>query len=272
MDVVRAWLLVIVGLGGCERSGRDHEQPQPPPGPRRLDDAAPPPAPDAAPSPDAGIPALTAKQVIESHPIGKDVIVDLIEPMRDDEHSSLPEHGEYDIEATDVGAARLVLAPAESDAERAAGALPELPAKIHAPIRVHGTVRVGRHPDWLVIVAHDITPLPLPTPAKVTVADLRADRTKWARAYVEIEDTYVSGFEASLLGSGPGNAWLDYYPDVDVRCEPKRTGQPGEYVEAKVRVRGWAYTDGQYGHMGGSDVLILATEVVYLDPTKPNCK
>jgi hypothetical protein len=56
-------------------------------------------------------------------------------------------------------------------------------------------------------------------------------------------------------------------------CEPKRPTQTriedGETYQ--VRVTGFAYTSGRYGHLGMARALIVATELVYLDPSWLEC-
>jgi len=91
---------------------------------------------------------------------------------------------------------------------------------------------------------------------------------------VQLEDTWIAGFEISLLGGFNGNTWLDGYDDMKVVCAPKRPAAT-EIEDAKtykVRVTGFAYTSRHYGHVGRADALIVASELVYLDPSRPECK
>ena len=52
---------------------------------------------------------------------------------------------------------------------------------------------------------------------------------------------------------------------------PRTTGCGGTHTY-HVRVIGMAYTAGHYGHMSMAEGQITATEVTYLDPTRPECR
>jgi len=196
--------------------------------------------------------------------IGQEITVDLVEPLLDSEHSSGAQPGEYDVQVTDVGAERLVLAP---------GKLKKLPGRLHPPIRVRGTLETTAH--GLRIRVAELTPQSFPTPEHLaSAAELMKDPARWSGRYVQVEDTWVVGFEISRLGGYGGRVWLDGYDGMKVVCEPKRPekttlDEPKIY---NVRVTGFAYTSGHYGHMGMADAQIVATELVYLDPSRPACK
>jgi hypothetical protein len=90
------------------------------------------------------------------------------------------------------------------------------------------------------------------------------DRLRWSERYVEVEDDYGVGFEASRLGWG---VWLSWRPGVVVHCEPP--AQEGHaYTRYRVRVVGFAHTRGRYGHRGGSPAEIVANEVTFVDPKR----
>ena len=53
---------------------------------------------------------------------------------------------------------------------------------------------------------------------------------------------------------------------------PRRDGGLRDAETLHVRVTGLAYTAGHYGHLSMSDGVIQATEIVFLDPKRPQCK
>lgn len=201
--------------------------------------------------------------MLVSHPdwVGKRVTVDLFEPLYDDEHSSVAPRGGYDVEVDGVGATRLGLIPASR------GAMPD---EVHPPVRVTGVLRTAKF--GFVLAAERIEPLSFPTPERLAHADELYEHGSARRAerYVEVEDEYATAFEVSRLGR---RVWLDAYPDAKIRCEP-----PDEKVHRldverhRVRVVGYAHAGDTYGHLGGYPAEIVATEIVYLDPARPECR
>jgi hypothetical protein len=118
--------------------------------------------------------------------IGKPVTVDVFEPLLDAEHSSIAHDDGYTIFVTDVGAERFGLV---------SGAV-KLPKKLRPPVRVDGRLENG--PNGLQIAVSKLTPLAWPTPERIKrAADIFADRKHFSRRYVELEDDYLAGFEAS---------------------------------------------------------------------------
>jgi len=230
-----------------------------------------------APTPQPPSPpkALTPKQIIDHREVGKLVTVDIIEPILDHTMSSLPVEGEYDVDVVDVGPSRFLLSPAKTIAARKAGALDALPKGLHAPIRVRGVIDIGRHDDWTVIVVHEITPIAPPKVERLASArQLITEPAKWKGKLVEVEDDYLFGFEASYLSaSRPGEAiWVDYDPAAKIACEPKDDDRDLSSKTAHVRVRGYAYTGGNYGHLGASKAMIVATAITFLDPSRAQCR
>lgn len=256
--------VAAVAIASCERQPAAAPPPIPP-GPQPV-------ASDAALVLDAaGPPTLTARQVVEQRPLGKRITMELIENLYGSGQSSLPSAGEVHVEVIDVGAERFLLRPGITAAERAAGAVSELPSEIATPSLVTGVVAAGTsHPDWTYLVVHAIKPIPLPEPKQLaSVAALLADRARYARAYVEVVDDYVVGFEVSSLG---GHVWLEGHRNVEVRCPPSKPAGERRYEKARIRARGYAYTEGHYGHLGGSSALIVADRITYLDASKPECR
>jgi hypothetical protein len=222
----------------------------------KADNRTPPPEPAAKPppAPTAATP-LRAKQIIDHRDawLGRAVTVDILEPLRDSNWSSLPAKGEYDVEVTDVGAERLLLVPT------AAHALGEL----HPPVRVHGTVQEHRLGTQIAVERSE--PLQRETPLHLDRTEqLLEDRTKWSGKLVEVTGEWTVGFEVSRMGP----AWIDGYPDATERCEPKHDEHADMMREAdvyRVHVVGYAYTAGLYGHLSMSDAKIVATEIDFVD-------
>jgi len=239
-----------------------------------------PPMPSA---PDAAAPAAPATVIAKADPkakrakelfdhadwIGAPIQVEIYEPLYDADHSSAADAGGYDIQVADVGPKRLGVTPAQSPAEKAAGALAALAADLRPPIRVRGVL--GRSRIGLRIIAHEIEQLSFPEPTRVTSAQLLGEPTKWSGRYVEIEDTWLSGFEASFLGKS--GVWLDFYPSITIRCAPpKAPSRDRSATSRPVRVVGYAYTEGHYGHLGSGSAEVVATQLVHLDPKRPDCR
>ncbi len=203
--------------------------------------------------------------------MGRSLTVDVYEPLYDSEDSSAANPGQVAVEVEDVGTGTLDLVPARNAADRHAGALDALPDGLAPPIRVLATLgRDDRRQTssgrvWLLLVVHRITPLPFPEPAHLAHADdILADPARWSGRYVEVEDEWLSGFEASYLGH---DVWLDFYPSATVLCAPP--SRPGSTTRrSHVDVRGFAYTKGRYQARG----LIVATGLVYLNPSRPACR
>jgi hypothetical protein len=193
--------------------------------------------------------------------IGKTVTVDVFEPLLDAEHSSIAHGDGYTISVTDVGPKRFGLV---------SGAV-KLPKKLRPPVRVEGTLENA--PNGLQIAVSKLTALPWPTPERIKrAADIFADRKHFSRRYVELEDDYLVGFEASYLGPLAPNqppVWLEELGEVDVHCEPTWPTEPfSEATRHRVRVAGFAFTKGSYGHLSASEGLIVATRITYLPCTK----
>lgn len=200
--------------------------------------------------------------------LGREVVVDIIEPIIDAEHSSVPDPGEVEVEVQDVGPKRLVLSPAASAEERTAGAVERLPARLRAPLRVTGIV--APRPHGIRLIVHEIRPLAAPHPARLASAgDLLKSPAAWHRRYFEVVDSFLVGFEVSRLGDA---VWLETSSSVTVRCRPPRRGPRADAVRYDVRVIGYAYTMGGYGHGGQADAMIMASELVFLDPKQPGCR
>ena len=233
---------------------------------------APAPPPSPPPSPVTLQPPVTphAKDLFDHADwIGQELTIDLFEPMLDSDHSSGAQPGEYDVEVTDVDARRLVLAP---------GTLKQLPGLLHPPTRVRGTLEATAH--GLRIRVAELTPQSFPVPVRfASVAELLKDPARGSGRYVQVEDTWAVGFEFSYLGGLGATMWLDGYDGMKVVCEPKRSGRSrsgrrglADLKTYHVRVTGLAYTAGGYGHMGLAQALMVASELVYLDPSRPECK
>jgi hypothetical protein len=216
---------------------------------------------DAAVAPPT--PATVSNDLFD-HPdwIGETVTFEVYEGMYDDAHSSGAPKGGYDVQVVDIGAKRLQLAP-ESPGKR-------LPA-LRSPVRVTGKLTAFEH--GLRVLVRDTEQLEFPKPERLASAsELTKDPARWARKMVEVEDTLTTGFEISKLGDT--FVWLDGYPEIKVTCEPKRPSVDRlETRTARVRVVGRAYTAGRhYGHLSMYSAKIDATELVFLDPNRPECK
>ena len=218
-------------------------------------------------------PAATTPRAVElfAHPewLGHEVTVDLYEPFRDYSLSSIAGPGEIAVDVTEA-ASSLVLSPGETADDRIAGAMTALPAKLRSPVRVTGLLTETKH--GVRLAAGEIIALTLPQPAPLaTVEELVKDPAAWSGRFVEVTDTWLVGFEASRLGD---HVWLDLYPDVTIRCAPPQTdtGSLPEMRTARVRVVGFAYTAGHYGHGGRASAEIAATELVYVDPNRAECR
>jgi hypothetical protein len=58
-------------------------------------------------------------------------------------------------------------------------------------------------------------------------------------------------------------------PRLTIHCEPKWPESPmSEPTRHRVKITGFAYTKGQYGHLSGSEGLVVATKVTYLPCAK----
>jgi hypothetical protein len=219
-----------------------------------------PPAAKAVPvAASAPVPSLVAARELFEHPewIGTSKWVDLYDPMYDENSSSVAPHGGYDVEVADGGRLELI---AGTDAP----ALKKLYDR-HVPIRVWGEVQKAQ---WgLRLVASQYKALDWPKPEKLSAAvELVRDRTKWSDRYVQVEDDYLVGFEASLLGQG---VWLSWRPGIVVHCEPKRDDKViMDHKTYRVRVTGFAHTRHRYGHLGMRNAEIVATEVTFIDPKR----
>ena len=150
----------------------------------------------------------------------------------------------------------------------AAGDQP-LDPKLRPPLRVTGVL--GKIDGGLRLRVARVEPLAFPKPVHLAHArDLVDDPRRWAGRYVEIEDDYSFGFEASLLDGG---VWLDAYPDATTICPLVMHGAPGAAMTTlRVRVVGFAHTAGHYGHLNMASAEVVATRVAYLDPARPACR
>jgi hypothetical protein len=123
------------------------------------------------------------------------------------------------------------------------------------------------------IAVSKLTPLAWPTPEHIAhAADIIADKKHFSRRYVDFEDDYMVGFEGSYLGPlerGKPAIWMTAFDGVEIHCEPvwPKDAMSGP-TRHRVKVEGLAYTKGRYGHMSGSDGLIVATKITYLPCAK----
>jgi len=169
----------------------------------------------------------------------------------------------------------MLLVPARTRVEREAGAMARLPRRLRPPVRARGVLAGERRDNVTLLIVHDILPISRPEPEHLaSVGDLVAHPARWAGKYVEVEATHRAGFESSYLGLSAQRVWLGLYPDAEVRCLPKEYDHlaRGDTFEHRVRVRGYAYTKGSYGHLGRSQALIVATHLTYLDPAREDCR
>jgi hypothetical protein len=203
---------------------------------------------------------------------GTTVVVDVFEALWDSEHSSDAGPGEYDVDVVDVGAWRFKITPGEAADERAAGALAALPSDLRPPIRAHGIVKTTK--VGVRLIAHRLEQLSFPAPTRIPNANvITKDPKAWHGKYVEVEDDWSAGFEASWLGEeGP---WLVTYPSATIRCEPPGARPKGRFPlqTRRVRVIGFAYTATRsYGHLGAAPAKLIATSITYIDPRRPECR
>lgn len=206
---------------------------------------------------------VRAEEVLEHADawLGKELTVDIYESLYDDGHSSSAPAGGYDVELADRGTDILNLVPDGRDID-------VLPRDLEPPFQVRATLerddyweeRSGR--VWRRLVVHDIRPLRFPEPvwAESAEAILRRPR-KWHGRYVELEGSWRTGFEASHIG----RMWIEPYNSVEVVCMP----QEPEDEPRRVRLVGFVYTKGNYGHMGMGKAELAATKLTFLDT--PGC-
>jgi len=202
--------------------------------------------------------------------LGRELVVDVYEPIYGPVNSSSAPDNGYDVEVEDVGTDILNLVPDGRD-------ITTLPADLEPPFRVRATLRrddkweksSGR--TWRVLEIHEMSPLKFPRPVRAESAKaiLRRPR-RWHGRYVELEGDWGTGFEASYID----RIWIDLYPGVEVFCEPPSEPDEGRfgrgYETHRVRLVGYVYTMGQYGHLGGGKGNLVATKVTFLDT--PGCK
>jgi hypothetical protein len=207
--------------------------------------------------------ALRSKQLFDRPDLmNKEVDVDMYEPMLDDQHSSIANPGELDVEVEDVGANRLEIAWADHK--------PLAMKDVEIPVHVHATLRQGRL--GLRLEATKIEHFPFPPPIKIDKpADIMKDPARFSGVLVTFESDWLVGFEASYVDRG---IWMDAMPDVHEVCPPPPLKDNEIYGGRTYRVRviGIAYTGGRYGHLSGSEGQINAREIAYLDPKRPECK
>lgn len=223
-----------------------------------------------------------AKSVFE-HPewLGREVVLDIYEPLRSSEWTTAAEDGELAVEVADVGTSQLTLSPARSNEEARAGALGALSMSLRPPVRVRGQLfrddvrekRSGR--IWRVLVAREIQYLEFPQPTRIPATSvILNDRKAWHGQYVEVESNWTSQFESSYIGH---SVWLDLYPDAAIYCEPTwpENNDPFGLPEprsARVRAVGFVHASSAgYGHLNGARAEIVATTVTYLEPRRPKC-
>ncbi|MBA2543386.1 MAG: hypothetical protein H0V17_27340 [Deltaproteobacteria bacterium] len=249
---MRSWFAVLV-VAACER---EVAKPKPTPTPT--------PTPVVSVTPDAGTPvtrALRSKELFDRPDlIGKEVDVEMYEKMLDSKHSSVANPGELDVEVVDVGGSRLEIAWADHK--------PLKMSDIEIPVRVHATLRKGR---GLRLEATKIEHFPFPPPVKIDKpSDILTDPKKFSGTLVTFEADWFVGFEASYIDK---LIWMDGMPGLKEICAPPPPKDDQRFSRSfRVRVIGLAYTAGQYGHRNRSNGLILAREIAYLDPKRPDCR
>jgi hypothetical protein len=180
--------------------------------------------------------------------VGKTVTVDVLEPILDENHSSVAPAGGYDVEVTDVGAKRFGIV---------SGSM-KLPADLHAPVRLEGTLE--RAPHGLQIAVSKLTQLSWPKPEKIGQAsDLLANRPHFHRRYVEFEDSFSGNFELEFFGSAAVEPIWE--TDVKVRCKPPAPQHDNSMHEFdyRVRVTGVALTQ-----LHDDRPAVIVTSIAYL--------
>jgi hypothetical protein len=216
---------------------------------------------DAGPSPVTRV--FRSKELFDRPDLmGKEVVVDMYESMLDDQHSSIANPGELDVEVEDVGANRMEIAWADHKPLRM--------SDIEIPVRVHATLRQGRL--GLRLEATKIAPFPFPPPIKIDKpSDILKNGARFSGTLVTFESDWLVGFEGSYVDRG---IWMDGMPGLKELCKPPPLKDNEIYggKTYRVRVIGIAYTAGHYGHMSASAGLIQAREIAYLDPKRPDCK
>lgn len=206
--------------------------------------------------------------------LGREMVVDIFEPLYDADHHSAAVDGEFVVEVSDVGTATLTLSPARSADESRGGALAVLPAQLAPPVRVRGVFVRDTHREaqsgrrWRVLIVQELSPLEFPEASTVPSAEtILADPVEWDGRYVTVEDIWHTGFEASYLGASH-RVWLDFYPHTVVRCESLDSPR-----QRQVRVTGFVHTGARgYGHLSHAPALLVATEVTFVDPARPGCE
>jgi hypothetical protein len=177
---------------------------------------------------------------------GDEIAVDIIEPLYQSGE------GEYSIYP---GGRRPEVELAVPD--------PRMWRDLEGPFHLRGRI-VYASERTVRVEALVVTPLELPVPVRI---DPRAIAL-WDGHYVEFEDEYSAGFEASVLHRA--HAWLDGvgFGGLRLHCEPRRD-QALMWYDDRVLVRGFVHAHGSFGHLSGFDTQLAATHITYLDQCKP---
>jgi hypothetical protein len=136
---------------------------------------------------------------------------------------------------------------------------------LRPPVRVRGELLRddGLTKVWpgYVIRVISAEPLPVEAPTRIaSVAELLAHGERWNRHRIEVEGTWLHGFEVSTLDSPL--LWLSVPRDAEVLNTPKKLSARGN----RVRVTGlvFARPGRGYGHMGAATALLVASKLEYL--------
>ncbi len=138
-------------------------------------------------------------------------------------------------------------------------------APLSPPVRVRGELLrddgITRFWPGYVIRVISAEPLPVETPTRIaSVAELLSHAERWNRHRVEVEATWVHGFEDSSLDSP--ELWLSVPKDAAVLNAPKKRFALGDRVRATGLV--FACPGRRYGHKGAARALLVASKLEYL--------
>lgn len=174
------------------------------------------------------------------------------------------EYGQVRVELPEGASSEISLVPPAFRLEDPARYRQRFDRVLVAPLRVRGELledrelRRGAHRSYVIRVERAEV-LPSAPPIRVgSVAELRADRTRFDRATIQIEGSYVSAFEKSALEN---EIWLSQAAGARIVGEPRRDGKAQQ-----VRVVGvlFAAPGAHYGHLGGYAFELSAREIEYL--------
>ena len=138
----------------------------------------------------------------------------------------------------------------------------ESPLKIRGELLSDEEMSKATHRPFYVVRVLSMEPMVLEPPQKIaSLNDIKNDPARWDRKQIVYEGIYRNSFEVSALD----DMWLELAPNAKI-IKHGNVGQESN----RVRVTGilFARPGARYGHLGGYEYQLTASQMEYLEAVR----